>query len=632
MRPLFRPALLACALLLSLSTLVYPQQIASVGELRDQIHKLAAIDVDPSTPSEVKALNRRFLAERRSQLHLLLQNRLDALRAYQQTAQTVLNAEEKRTVAKAIAEIEEELRAEARANAAGSNDGSTDVASIKPCRAAPAQAKDSLASKTAPRSAEMRDSERLAAPSAAASNPLAAPAQEGTDFDTWLNSRVDERVKSFTQARIDLRSNVNQSESPSLGDSSTSLVDQSSASDLIGAAMNLAGLGQNGGNGGKEGDTSASVSATAYSLYSTLRGADPLDPAFYNAHRGWRQVSITLGFEKGQKNTDGSSTEDTTIAGAKWLIIHRRDAALGANNDRLKKVYRYLKEASVGLAQVNRDVKNYILVNPTMRDRLPIVGDVRFFLQTQVQESKSFTAADKQIALRLSQRPESEWFDFEKEDDFANIRQAIDVFLQKKYFVKEGFPALLKALGDEGLKDIDRFIDQKVDIFANLDAETQRAVEEIRRAPQLSLAFTSKLRKQGADEYRGQLIFDYGVHDRINLTLNAGYDYKNSRLIGADTRAARFAGQLQFQMTPEKRLAGRTPLYFYLGSEGNWSSGNDFIYKLQGKVKIPIAEGIDLPLSLTYANRTALINEKDVRGQFGFTFDTARLFRAFLTR
>jgi hypothetical protein len=120
------------------------------------------------------------------------------------------------------------------------------------------------------------------------------------------------------------------------------------------------------------------------------------------------------------------------------------------------------------------------------------------------------------------------------------------------------------------------------------------------------------------------------LHDRVNLTLNGSFLYRNSRLIGADTRRAQFTGQLQFQMTPEKRLAGRSPLYFFVASEGDWGNGINSIFKVQGKVKIPIVEGIDFPISLTYANRTDLINERDVRGQFGFTFDTAKLLRAFL--
>ncbi len=175
-------------------------------------------------------------------------------------------------------------------------------------------------------------------------------------------------------------------------------------------------------------------------------------------------------------------------------------------------------------------------------------------------------------------------------------------------------------------------IDARLDAFTNLNNASRKAIEKIRRAPQFSLSFQSKLRKDQPDEYKGEAIFDYGVHDRVNLTLNGGFLYKNSKVIGGDVRSATFAGQLQFQMTPQKSLVGRSPLYFYLASEGKWASGTNSILKLQGKVKIPIAEGIDFPISLTYANRTELIKEKDVRGQFGFSIDTAKLFRAFLSK
>lgn len=45
----------------------------------------------------------------------------------------------------------------------------------------------------------------------------------------------------------------------------------------------------------------------------------------------------------------------------------------------------------------------------------------------------------------------------------------------------------------------------------------------------------------------------------------------------------------------------------------------------QVKLEIPIAVGISIPLSVTFANATELINEKVVRGNFGITFDTDKL-------
>lgn len=50
----------------------------------------------------------------------------------------------------------------------------------------------------------------------------------------------------------------------------------------------------------------------------------------------------------------------------------------------------------------------------------------------------------------------------------------------------------------------------------------------------------------------------------------------------------------------------------------------------QIKLTIPIADwGIRLPLSVTFANRTSLIKESEVRGNFGFTFDLDPLFARF---
>lgn len=43
------------------------------------------------------------------------------------------------------------------------------------------------------------------------------------------------------------------------------------------------------------------------------------------------------------------------------------------------------------------------------------------------------------------------------------------------------------------------------------------------------------------------------------------------------------------------------------------------------KLEIPIGAGVSLPISITYANASELINETDVRGNFGITFDLDKL-------
>ena len=79
----------------------------------------------------------------------------------------------------------------------------------------------------------------------------------------------------------------------------------------------------------------------------------------------------------------------------------------------------------------------------------------------------------------------------------------------------------------------------------------------------------------------------------------------------------------------ESLMADKTPMYFDLSAEAKWMNGSNSTGKGQAKLTIPLGNtGIQLPLSLTVANRTELIKEKEVRGQFGFTFDFSKLVNA----
>lgn len=57
-----------------------------------------------------------------------------------------------------------------------------------------------------------------------------------------------------------------------------------------------------------------------------------------------------------------------------------------------------------------------------------------------------------------------------------------------------------------------------------------------------------------------------------------------------------------------------------LGTKGN-------IGVVQGKVSIPVNSVVKIPVSVTWSNRTELINEKDVRGQVGMTLDLDSIFK-----
>src|SRR5947209_7542932 len=87
------------------------QQLSSTSELKDQIQKLELIDKNMTSSLETKKLNREFLVERRKQLSLLLQKRIDALREYQIKVATIITAKENSILEDSIKNLEKEIDA-----------------------------------------------------------------------------------------------------------------------------------------------------------------------------------------------------------------------------------------------------------------------------------------------------------------------------------------------------------------------------------------------------------------------------------------------------------------------------------------------------------------------------------------
>jgi hypothetical protein len=458
--------------------------------------------------------------------------------------------------------------------------------------------------------------------------PLVATAQ--TRRET-LNRFLNERLQSIVRARIDLRERTRQTETPNISQNTTSLVDQSSASALIGVALNLSGLTAK-SNDTEDAD-SVSVTATAYSLLAAARGVNPLNPGFYNRNAAWRNFSATLGYDD-EKDESGEMTERAKIIGFKYLIVNQREP--GKHPRDLETIRNNLVGAAGAFGRLYDQVLYFMISQESVRNTL-LIPEFREYLQEQRRSSSpEIPATEIEIGLTKLTTREQDLFpvntDYSIDDSlWTPAERAYFVTFQNRYLVTR-FPQLLQVLGAEGLDRIEDFIEESIEPFLELQTVSNEALERIRRAPQFSFAFLTKQRPQGGDDYMGELIFDYGVANRINLTANGAFEYKDNKAVGADLRGARFAAQLQFQLTKEDRLAGRRPFNFFLAADGKWMSGMEWMYRAQTKIVIPIADGIDFPISLTFANRTELIEEEDVRGQFGFTFDLARLVKAFSTR
>jgi hypothetical protein len=397
------------------------------------------------------------------------------------------------------------------------------------------------------------------------------------DFQEWMNCRVDNAVK----ARINQRNPTKQSETPAISTGSTSLVDQSSASDLLNAALNLAGVDNNSDQPDR---SSFSITVSAYALQTALQQRDPLDPAYYLQNRNWRRVWFTLGQEL-PDNDAPTGTQKANIYGVKILAWDKRDISDVDNRNRIKGVVDQMGLAGQKFGTMVREVQDYLY--RTFGPALGFPGAGMTEVQAKIQFGNRLTT-------------------------------------------KESLASILGLLQEKDEEAIDEIIEANIDYEVQLADTLRETIEDIRRAPQFALAFQAKTRgDDGTDEYRGEAILDYGVANRVNLSLNASFDYKDNKITGEDMRGGRFARESQFQLTPETKLTGRSPWILSLGAEGEWMSQMTPTYQAQAKLTIPLIFGLNLPFSVSWANRTELIKESEVRGRFGFTFDIAKLANAF---
>jgi hypothetical protein len=416
---------------------------------------------------------------------------------------------------------------------------------------------------------------------------LAAPihaqdCSKQADFGHWLSCRVDARVAAVAtpaqkkaaasigapvQAKIAasnlaIKSNAKdparQQDSPAVAGNSNTLVDLSSASDLVNLALNLAKLSPS--TTTNNNPSSVSVSTSAYALYAAGNYHDPLDPDFYNRNRPWRRFFLTLGQDI-PKTTTGSSTVDPhanrtgTVIGFKALLWNGRDIT---------------------------DPKN-----------APVFGKVL------VQLGHLGIAQDK-IRVDLN-------------SDIPDITTR--------------FASLTPAESQQ----VDQVIDKYVSAFSDMEQVAESAFNEIKNKRQWSLSYSADLRdSQGYNQHSIQSVLDWGVRPRLNWTSNVGVDIYDAKAFGRNRNGGSASTQFQFRITEDPKQT--QPILFSLSGYGQWLTNVAPTYKVQGELTIPLGQktGVSLPISVTYASRTDLIQEAHTEAKFGFTFDAAKIAAALL--
>jgi hypothetical protein len=463
----------------------------------------------------------------------------------------------------------------------------------------------------------------------------------------WLNEEIERSV----QVAVGSRSLTNQVETPAVAATSTSLVDTSSASDLIGIALNLADLSAvSGQSNDQKKATSTSATVSAYALFAAINSKDPLDPSVYcPAHadvspwqnpKNWRRLSFTVGLDDKAGDPGSKSNRDPIIAGAKWLAYNGRDVC---NQEAFKGVHDALRSAAVKFGDVRGRVVDDLFKQFMSADNPPTAlrdaweherhmikeAGIRAELATAHAHGETLNPDDawkhrltKMAAAQLKQHPGLTATHAEALVQATIDREAFENLLADGATLD----MVLAALGTDRRSVASRTLTPAdVATFVALNTATMAAIEDFRKMPQASVSFTSKIRDGGSDEYSARAVADVGLVRRVNLTFNGSFDDEQN-VMGDDRRGGSVAVQLQLQPMRDA-LVGPKPLRFSVAFEAAAKTHVGPTYSGQFKINLPIPRsdlfpGLELPLSLTVANRSELVHETEVRGLVGFTIDT----------
>src|ERR1041385_1075705 len=110
-----------------------------------------------------------------------------------------------------------------------------------------------------------------------------------------LNDFLEERICVNLQQRVDQTDPTKQAASPAAATNSTSLVERSSAPDLLGFALDFLNISDNAGE--KNSATPKTLTFSAAALKSMFSKEDPLAPEIYNKRANWRRVSFSAGYD-----------------------------------------------------------------------------------------------------------------------------------------------------------------------------------------------------------------------------------------------------------------------------------------------------------------------------------------------
>ena len=247
-------------------------------------------------------------------------------------------------------------------------------------------------------------------------------------------------------------------------------------------------------------------------------------------------------------------------------------------------------------------------------------------------------------SLRVLTNPATNtWTDSSLQDWYVladSAVRAVDGIDQIDAVLREQLNKAPKNLAQTTLAEL-RSFDKRFKAWLD---ERESILDRIAKAPIVTFEYINDRPLNAGSLSKFSVIGEGGFGPRLDLTFNGSVTMFNKKPTVPSQNRIRdfqFAGQfdalfgeigmglgkpvLSFAGRYERLISNATTV---VGTTAPNTKGD--IGVGQVKLTIPVKNsGIRIPISFSFANRTELIKEKEVRGNFGFTFDLDTLFALF---
>jgi hypothetical protein len=394
------------------------------------------------------------------------------------------------------------------------------------------------------------------------------------------------------------------------GAGSTSLVQKGGIPLLLGYAIEHGAIQQE-ANG-----TSLTLSTSPYGLIALAGSGDTADN--YAKYNFWTRFGASATFTV----AEGQTPSVSTISGKQLSEYSARVRLLGDRSTRSRKFFA-LWDREVGRhiqSRVNAVSAALLAIYQQENKATPLL--------TQAENTKAALLAELQrefggrATLDAAVSP----------DLVERILKALQAGVYQP--VRSGaivIPDSVQAkLKDEILPTLGKIEDDLADARANLDTQ----LADFYKSPALTFTYTGHRTEAGSDYSELKMVFESHLTP-LDITANVGasiYHHPDSTMGQERMRDFHTSLQLEAHSRSLFKFSDNDQsktIYSLSGRYERMKETKAHIGIVQGKIEIPLGAGLSLPFSFTYATRTELIDEKEVRGNFGLSFDLDKLYGLF---